>query len=326
MTAIEWVRNADGTRGKTVQVVAGCKEAGGPGCDNCYAIRFVNRLSRLPDYTGLVEGSQWTGVVRTLPHRWAEVARWRKPTTVFLNSLSDTFHPDVPTAYLAECFATMARYPQHTFQILTKRPGRYAKLSRSPEFLGAVEALVDDDELAWPLRNVWIGTSVEGPDYLWRVDQLAAAAAAIRFLSLEPLLVPLPGLDLRGIHWVIAGGETGGRARPPHPAWFKDLRDQCRAAKVAWFFKQWGAWAPANYANEDAPGAWVSPTGRFARVPAGPTTLAPLSAVANMEGAVLMRKVGKKKAGALLDGIEWREMPTVRGGPADWRRRVDRSS
>jgi protein gp37 len=143
---------------------------------------------------------------------------------IFVNSMSDLFHVDVPDEYIAHVFDVMARCPQHTFQVLTKRAIRLERLGV---------------RLSWP-RNVWMGVSVESPDYAWRIDALRRVPAAIRFVSAEPLLAPLPSLNLVGIHWLIAGGESQAGARPAHDDWFRDLRDQCHFANVAFFLKQLG--------------------------------------------------------------------------------------
>jgi protein gp37 len=149
---------------------------------------------------------------------------WRKPRKVFVNSMSDLFHPQVPDEFIHRVFDVMVRCPQHQFQILTKRPERVAQMS---------------GELPWP-ENVWMGTSVEDLRVVSRIDHLRLADAETRFLSLEPLLGPLPNLDLTGIHWVIVGGESGPKARPIDPEWVTDIRDQCLEAGVPFFFKQWG--------------------------------------------------------------------------------------
>lgn len=150
--------------------------------------------------------------------------RWKTPKMIFVNSMSDLFHRDVPLEYIQRCFTTMKRASWHTFQVLTKRADRLAAVAR---------------DLDWP-PNVWMGVSVENGDCVDRIDFLRTVPAAIRFLSLEPLLGPLPNLDLTDIHWVIVGGESGPGARPMESAWVTDLRDQCQSANVPFFFKQWG--------------------------------------------------------------------------------------
>ena len=149
---------------------------------------------------------------------------WIKPRRVFVNSMSDVFHPDVPDTFIADIFAVMMATPRHTYQILTKRPERVARLAV---------------QLPFP-PNVWIGTSVESQAVVDRIRWLRKVPAAVRFLSCEPLLGPLPNLLLEGIHWVIVGGESGPHARPMHPEWVLDIRDQCVAQEIPFFFKQWG--------------------------------------------------------------------------------------
>jgi protein gp37 len=149
---------------------------------------------------------------------------WRKPRRIFVNSMSDLFHKDVPAEFVGQVFDVMRRADWHQFQVLTKRAERLEELAPS---------------LPWP-RHVWMGVSIENADYAYRADHLRSTDAAVKFLSLEPLLGPLTGLELRGIDWVIVGGESGPGARPIRPEWVTDIRDQCRRAGVAFFFKQWG--------------------------------------------------------------------------------------
>jgi len=149
---------------------------------------------------------------------------WKRPRRVFVNSMSDLFHVDVPESFVASVFDVMREAHWHEFQVLTKRADRLLSLSR---------------QLPWP-KNVWMGVSVENVRFVGRIDSLRQTPAAVKFLSLEPLLGPLPGLDLRGINWVIVGGESGPHARPMRPEWVADIRDQCHRAGVAFFFKQWG--------------------------------------------------------------------------------------
>jgi protein gp37 len=150
--------------------------------------------------------------------------RWKKPQMIFVNSMSDLFHQQVPTPFIAKVFDVMRRASWHQFQVLTKRSDRAAALS---------------GEIAWPL-NVWMGVSVESAEYAYRINDLRLTGAMTKFLSLEPLLGPLPRLDLRRIDWVIVGGESGPGARKMDPAWVRDIRNQCASSGVAFFFKQWG--------------------------------------------------------------------------------------
>lgn len=153
---------------------------------------------------------------------------WRAPRVVFVDSMSDLFHPEVPVGFLRDVFAVMRDTPRHTFQVLTKRSHRMRDLA---------------DDLDWP-ENVWMGVSVENSRYRFRVDHLRTVPAMVRFLSLEPLIGPLPDLDLTAIHWVIVGGESGPQARPIAESWVQDIRDQCVSADVPFFFKQWGGRTP----------------------------------------------------------------------------------
>lgn len=154
--------------------------------------------------------------------------RWRKARLVFVNSMSDLFHPQVPDGFIQDVFATMEDTPQHTYQILTKRPQRLVHIA---------------DQLPWP-NNVWMGVSVESDKYRFRIDQLRKVPAKVRFLSIEPLLTKVGDLDLADIHWVIVGGESGPGARPVEEDWVTDIRDQCVDSGVAFFFKQWGGRTP----------------------------------------------------------------------------------
>lgn len=167
---------------------------------------------------------KWSGRIKLDRGSLDLPRRWRKGRLVFVNSMSDLFHEDVPLDFIQAVFQTMAETSQHTYQILTKRAERLSELSR---------------HLCWP-ENVWMGVSVESSDYLWRADHLRSSHPKMRFLSLEPLLGPIEALDLTEIDWVIAGGESGPDARPMHPDWVRSVRNQCQRAGVAFHFKQWG--------------------------------------------------------------------------------------
>jgi len=210
-SSIEWTD-------ATWNPLTGCTKVS-PGCKHCYAERMAKRLQAMgrPNYAN--------GFELTLHEdKLEEPLSWRKPRTVFVNSMSDLFHHDVPDEFIQRVFAVMRQASWHRFQVLTKRSGRLARMS---------------NEIDWP-ANVWMGVSVENADYLFRVDHLRQAGAAVKFVSAEPLLGPLSGLDLTGIDWVIVGGESGPGARPMRPEWVTDIRDRCVAAGVAFFFKQWG--------------------------------------------------------------------------------------
>jgi protein gp37 len=210
-SGIEWTES-------TWNPVTGCTKVS-PGCKHCYAERMAERLQAMG------QANYRNGFRLTLqPHMLELPLQWKRPQTIFVNSMSDLFHSGVPEEYIQLVFDVMRRASWHRFQVLTKRSERLAAM---------------DARLDWP-ANVWMGVSVENADYLERVDDLRATRARVKFLSLEPLLGPLPNVDLRGIDWVIVGGESGPGARPMDPAWALDLRDQCRAAKVPFFFKQWG--------------------------------------------------------------------------------------
>lgn len=198
--------------------VTGCTKIS-QGCKNCYAERMAKRLHAMGS-----ERYRNTFAVTLHPDLIDTPRRWRSPRIIFVNSMSDLFHPDIPADYIAKVFRTMAECPQHTFQVLTKRSERLAELAPS---------------LPWP-DNVWMGTSVEDRRVIHRIADLSSVPAATRFLSCEPLIGPLDNLPLEGIHWVIVGGESGPRARPMQAKWALSILRQCRAAGVPFFFKQWG--------------------------------------------------------------------------------------
>jgi protein gp37 len=207
----------------------GCRRVS-PGCDHCYAATLARRLKAMGNPRYQSDGPDGEGFGLTLHwDKLDEPRRWRRPRRVFVNSMSGLFHPAIPQAFLLRAFEVMRACPQHRFQILTKRPARMATL---------IPKLVV--ELGDLPSNVWLGTSVESSEYLGRIISLQATPAAVRFLSLEPLLGPLPAIDLDGIHWVIVGGESGPGHRPMEPEWVRAIRDQCQRAGVAFFFKQWG--------------------------------------------------------------------------------------
>jgi protein gp37 len=234
---IEWTES-------TWNPVTGCTKVS-PGCTHCYAERMARRLKAMgqPNYRNGFR-------VTVHEHAVNLPLGWKRPQMVFVNSMSDLFHEDVPVDFIRRVFDVMRQADRHVFQILTKRSGRLAELAPL---------------LPWPV-NVWMGVTVENCDYLHRVDDLRRVPAAVRFLSLEPLLGPLPDLDLTDIDWAIVGGESGPGARAMAEAWALDLRDQCRRAGVAFFFKQWGG-------------------------------------------------VNKKKAGRILGGRTWDQMPRLASCP-----------
>ena len=210
-SAIEWTES-------TWNPLTGCDKVS-PGCKFCYAERMAKRLKAMgqPNYAN--------GFKLTLHESVLEKPlEWKKPQIIFVNSMSDLFHKDVPVEFVLRTFDVMRRAHWHTFQVLTKRAERLEELSPLIE---------------WP-ENVWMGVSVETEKYTYRIDHLRRTAAKTKFLSLEPLLGPLPALNLKGINWAIVGGESGPGARPVMQEWVTEIRDQCLAAKVPFFFKQWG--------------------------------------------------------------------------------------
>lgn len=210
-SSIEWTQS-------TWNPVTGCTKIS-PGCKNCYAERMAERLHRMgqPNYAN--------GFELTLQPQALDLPlKWKSPQIIFVNSMSDLFHEDVPADYIKQVFDVMQRAHWHTFQVLTKRSKRLLDLS---------------SELTW-LPNIWMGVSVEDENYQFRIDHLRDTPALIKFLSLEPLLGPLTSLNLEKIDWVIVGGESGWRARSIEEPWIVDIRDQCQQAGVPFFFKQWG--------------------------------------------------------------------------------------
>ncbi len=223
-STIEWTE-------ATWNPTTGCDRTS-PGCDNCYALTLAKRLKAMGSQRYQLDGHPRTsgpGFGLQVHHDALEIPhRWRTGRVIFVNSMSDLFHPGVPLDFIRKVFAVMADTAHHTYQILTKRSRRLALVA---------------DQLVWP-SNVWMGVSIESSPYGFRIDHLRSVDAAVRFVSAEPLLGPLPDLDLSSIDWLIAGGESGPGARPMEQAWVRDLRDQCGAAGVAFFFKQWGGRTP----------------------------------------------------------------------------------
>ena len=223
-SAIEWTE-------ATWNPTTGCDRVSS-GCDNCYALALAKRLKAMGAAKYQNDGDPRTsgpGFGVTLHPDALDVPYgWKSPRVVFVNSMSDLFHARVPLDFVRQVFQVMADTPQHTYQVLTKRARRLRQVA---------------PKLDWP-DNLWMGVSVETESELPRVDDLRHVPAAVRFLSCEPLLGPLPGLGLDGIHWVIAGGESGPRHRPLDEAWVTGIRDPCQDAGVAFFFKQWGGRTP----------------------------------------------------------------------------------
>jgi len=229
-TRIEWTD-------ATWNPVAGCSILSA-GCSNCYAMEMARRLEAMEvgKYRGLTRksGSRsiWTGEVR---EDWAalDIPRgWRKPRKIFVNSMSDLFHERVGDDFILAVWRVMRETPQHSYQILTKRPTRMAALL--------------SERISDVLPNVWLGTSVEDADALERIDALRATPASIRFISFEPLIGPVGTPDLTGIHWAIVGGESGRSSRPIQEVWVDDILGSCETQGVSFFFKQWGTWGKGN--------------------------------------------------------------------------------
>ena len=210
-SAIEWTD-------ATWNPVTGCSKVS-PGCKNCYAERLAARLEAMgnPRYRNGFE-------VTLHPDQLTLPLRWKGPRKIFVNSMSDLFHEAIPDDFIKQVFDVMAKADWHVFQILTKRAKR-------------LEALAA--QLPWP-ENIWQGVSVESEEYTWRIHHLQEVPAAVRFISVEPLLGPISRLPLKGINWVIVGGESGPRFRVAQPIWIRSIRDQCLRTKVPFFFKQWG--------------------------------------------------------------------------------------
>jgi protein gp37 len=265
---IEWTE-------ATWNPVTGCTKVS-PGCDHCYAEQIARRFAGSTAYP--------RGFTLTLrPGKLDQPIEWRRPRRIFVNSMSDLFHADVPIDYIARVFAVMHTARQHTFQLLTKRHGRLRALLSDPTFVARVisHAGGADPALTWPLPNVWVGVSVESERWARiRIPALAEMPAAVRFLSAEPLLGPLDLTPwLTRLDWIIAGGESGRQARPMHPAWPARIAHDCQRAGTAFFFKQWGSWVPVD--DLDAPAAgghllWIDPAGRTHRTPQpGSVAMAP---------------------------------------------------
>jgi protein gp37 len=202
------------------------------GCDNCYALTLAKRLKAMGTAKYQTDGDPRTSGpgfgVAVHPDALTVPLRWREPRTVFVNSMSDLFHARVPDEFIRQVFSVMQATPRHTYQLLTKRSPRLTRLA---------------PQLPWP-QNVWVGVTVEDDTFTRRVNDLRDVPAAVRFISAEPLLGPLPSLNLHGVDWLIAGGESGHRARPVETEWVTGLQQACAASDVAFFFKQWGGRTP----------------------------------------------------------------------------------
>jgi protein gp37 len=311
--------------------LVGCSKVS-EGCRHCYAMRVAARQERLgqPQYAGLTvikNGEpQWTGEVRLVEKALELPLRWKKPRRIFVNSMSDLFHESVSREQIMRVFAAMNAAQQHIYQILTKRP------QRMMELISDIRAVSG----ATPPGNWWLGVSVEDQKTAdERIPLLLNTPASVRWLSIEPLLGPVgiaswlrvrhvaPGLigaalglgfDSR-VDWVVVGGESGPNARPMHPQWVRDLRNQCTDAGVPFFFKQWGEWEPSFKFPEQFEG--IAPATPCLRLAADGHIG---HSIAEMEGHPrhgLMVKTGKKRAGRQLDGREWNEYPQPQAATAE---------
>ncbi|MFD7161309.1 DUF5131 family protein [Kribbella sp. NPDC059898] len=354
-TTIEWTD-------ETWNPVTGCTEVS-PGCDHCYARTFAERFRGTPGHY-FEKGFD----VQLRDGKLDLPMRWKKPRFVFVNSMSDLFHADVPDEYIARVFAVMALSKRHTFQLLTKRHSRLRSLLSSADFVlqvaeeaseimghqgpgmwpaievGAGWDVIGQDSRGaniwsppWPLPNLWVGVSAETQQWAdIRIPALLGTPAAVRWVSLEPLLGPVDLSSCRrhrslqlattesrecpdcrwldgdncnaALDWVVVGGESGRGARPMYPEWARDLRDQCQAAGVSYLFKQWGEFAPAEVGEPSPAGlrgpvAMVDPAGRLHSLKLGVLTPA---------GSVRVHRYGKRRAGRELDGRVWDEYPSPR--------------
>ncbi|SLN77274.1 DUF5131 family protein [Oceanibacterium hippocampi] len=351
--------------------IRGCSRVS-QGCVNCYAERVAARFSKPGQaYAGVIDRhGRWNGRIRLVEHKLDEPLRWKKPRRIFVNSMSDLFHEAVPVEVVDHVFAVMRLAAQHRFQILTKRPARMrayladrstARATSRGEIFAKLAPGHLMEGCSWPLRNVWLGVSIEDQATAdARIPDLLATPAAVRFVSYEPAIGPVdlsraiaidwqcttcrsyfsgphrptcPGCGAvggwcgshafngrgypdgpiapsqrgAGIDWIICGGESGPGARPMHPDWARSVRDQCRAAGVPFFFKQWGEWAPTGQstaADEKAA------EGDFFLLHSDGGIDVPDDRWPDDEsGEIAITRIGKKAGGALLDGVAHREFP-----------------
>lgn len=311
-TGIEWTE-------ATWNPVAGCSVVSA-GCTNCYAMKMAARLAAMgaAKYAGLTEpskaGAVWNGKVRLDYDALRVPLRWQRPRRIFVNSMSDLFHCGLADHEVDLVFAVMAMTPQHRYQVLTKRASRMRQWvsgmslpALDVAIVGALHALPGTRSAVpfWPLRNVWLGVSVEDQKRAdERLPHLRDTPAALRWISAEPLLGRIDlGGAVRWLDWVVVGGESGPGARPMHPDWVRSIRDQCAAAGVPFFFKQWGAWRPLGETERAREWMVVTPDGRIDI----PDEISPVDEV----GEVAIVRAGGKNGhdAALLDGRTHREWP-----------------
>jgi protein gp37 len=309
-----------------------------PGCDHCYAMTMARRLKAMGSSKYQRDGDPRTsgpgfGVTMHPESVLEPIFKWPRSSRIaFLDSMSDVFHARVTPEFLGQVFATMALTPQHTYQVLTKRPNRMRDLLGDGRVERAMHEALDNlrshgpalpiavtrtlaarvADCPWPLPNVWLGTSIESDEYCWRADDLRATPASVRFLSLEPLLGSLPSLGLTEIDWVIAGGESGPKARPVHPAWVRSIRDRCINEGIAFHFKQWGEYCPVT--TPESGDFWVLGEGKHQPQLWRPDIAGAAPGRWAESGGAVMRRVGKHRAGRILDGRTWDEFPKPVGG------------
>jgi protein gp37 len=297
-TGIEWTDS-------TWNPIRGCSRVS-EGCRNCYAESVAARFSGpgrayegLAAFRVIGKGTpnerrepHWTGEVRLIEKHLEDPIRWKEPQKIFVNSMSDLFHPGVNAEWLAEIFGIMARAPQHTYQILTKRPERMLDVLTRGVNRDIVELFSKKYTRTWLPSNWWFGVSIEDQDSAnHRLPILAECPAAVRFVSYEPAIGPVDFVAAMGadpilvsaFDWIICGGESGPNARPMHPDWARIARNQCSAAGVPFFFKQWGEFLPRDQQSRT------------------------LEAAPNAQHE--FHRIGKKGSGAVLDGVEWKEFP-----------------
>lgn len=348
-TTIEWTRNDDGTPGRTWNPATGCSKISA-GCDNCYAETIAERFR---GHAAFPKGFD----VQIRADKVNDPLKWRKPTRVFVNSMSDLFHDEISREWITEIFGVMAAARKHTFQLLTKRHGRMRSLLNDPNFAHMVRHRAQGKGLSipdfvWPLPNLWLGVSVENQRWAnIRIPALVDTPAAVRFLSCEPLLgpvdlfagdhstherdydgaddyvcldcstedrhVPWRAIDRTsfGIDWVITGAESGRKARPAHPDWFRSLRDQCATANIAYFHKQNGEWADRTQLTGDQRATadiWDAKKVLYVHPADGRTqTHGDWGMHDHLEGWASVQRVGKKAAGRELDGRTHDQFPAV---------------
>lgn len=309
-TSIEWTRSDDGSPGKTWSPADGCSRIS-EGCLNCYIERQTPFRIAHRKFESTHIGA--TTGVQLHPNRLTAPLTWRKPHRVFVCSMADLFHDAIPDQYIAQIFAVRALATKQTFQVLTKRHARMRSLLNNDQFIRTVWNECDSlpqrykhpDALTWPLPNVWAMVTAENQQLAdLRIPYLRDTPAAIRGVSAEPLLSPII-MPLKGIDWVIAGGETGPGARPMRPQWVQSLRDQCLEADVAFFFKQWGDFEPVLPDvpdNRCASKDYLVTDTAFVRI-------ADTDGQPPKEPFTTMRRVGKKRAGRVLDRRIWDQFP-----------------